>query len=127
VTIEIRGIPDTSALHAQAARRTAAALVRLPVPPTRARVAFFDDNGPRGGRDTRCAVTVRLPRQPELRVEETAGAPREAFDAALATLERQLERLAGRRRDSRRHPKKYFTAKRLLEAGLPPDLRTRPS
>jgi len=37
------------------------------------------------------------------------------FDASFKSLERQLERYRERDRDSRRHPKKYYVAKRLLQ------------
>jgi hypothetical protein len=51
-------------------------------------------------------------------VEHTAQTGRLAFDGAFAVLERQLERYRERDRDERRHPKKYFVAKRLLTGGL---------
>ena len=75
-----------------------------------ARPSFFDDNGPKGGRAMRCALTVRLPFRPSIRVERSAVTPRLAFDAAFAVLERQLERYRERDRDNKRHPKKYFAA-----------------
>jgi hypothetical protein len=46
-----------------------------------------------------------------------AESRRLAFDGAFAALERQLERYRERARDSQRHPKKYFVAKRLLAGG----------
>jgi sigma 54 modulation/S30EA-like ribosomal protein len=49
-----------------------------------------------------------------LRVERSAETPRLAFDAAFAVLERQLERYRERDRDNKRHPKKYFAARRGL-------------
>jgi ribosome-associated translation inhibitor RaiA len=86
------------------------------VKPLGAEVRFFDDNGPKGGRAIRCAVTVRLPYRPAVRVEEMAETARLAFDGAFATLERQLERYRERNRDSRRRPKKYYAARRLSQA-----------
>lgn len=74
---------------------------------------FVDDNGPKGG-GIRCALTLRLPYRPALRVEQTAMTARLAFDGAIATLERQLERHGERQRERRRRPKKYYVAKRLL-------------
>jgi ribosome-associated translation inhibitor RaiA len=53
-------------------------------------------------------------------VERTAETPRLAFDAAFAVLERQLEQYRERDRDSKRHPKKYFAARRLLAEEAPP-------
>jgi ribosome-associated translation inhibitor RaiA len=68
----------------------------------------------------RCALTVRLPFRPSIRVERTAETPRLAFDAAFAILERQLEQYRERDRDSKRHPKKYFAARRLQAEEAPP-------
>lgn len=114
MTIDIRGLADHPALRQHVTRRMRAELERLVVEPTLARVSFFDDNGPKGGLGARCALLVRLPRQPEIRVEHVAETPRLAFDMAAAVLERQVDRHADRRRESRRRPKKYFVAKRLL-------------
>jgi len=116
MTIEIRGIERDTALRARVSRLMAAALEPLRVKPVAARVSFFDDNGPKGGLAARCALNVRVPYRPSVRVEQTAVTPRVAFDGAIHTLERQLERYRERDRDGRRHPKKYFVAKRLLEA-----------
>jgi ribosome-associated translation inhibitor RaiA len=67
----------------------------------------------------RCAVTVRLPYRPHVHVEDTAETLRTAFDGAFAKLERELAQYQDRDRESKRHPKKYYTAKRLMtpEAG----------
>lgn len=90
-----------------------------------AQATFFDENGPKGGPAIRCALTVRLPYRPTVRVENVAETARLAFDGALAVLERQLERYRERDRDNRRRPKKYFVAKRLLMAGVAPERRPR--
>ena len=92
----------------------AGALARLPVGPVGGEVAFFDDNGPKGGPAARCALTVRLPYRPGLRVERRADTPRLALDAAFPVLERRLARYRERDRDSKRHPKKYFAARRAV-------------
>jgi ribosome-associated translation inhibitor RaiA len=86
----------------------------LKVKPVGAGVTFFDDNGPKGGVAMRCALTARVPYRPTLRVEKTAQTRRAAFDEAVKALDRQLDRYRERDRDSRRHPKKYFVAKRLI-------------
>jgi ribosome-associated translation inhibitor RaiA len=85
------------------------------VRPITAHVTFVDDNGPKGGRAAPCALTVRLPHRPHIRVEKVAETPRLAFDAALAVLRRDLEQYRERQRDQQRHPKKYCVAKRLRE------------
>ncbi len=120
--VDIGGIEREPALRARIARQVGAALGLLTGRPVAAQVVFFDDNGPKGGRAIRCALTVRLPYRPTIRVERTAETSRLAFDAGFAVLERQLERYRERDRDSRRYPKKYFAAKRLLagEAAPPP-------
>ena len=116
MTIEIRGIDRDVVLRGRVTSRLDDALELLKVKPVVARAAFFDDNGPKGGVAIRCALTVRVPYRPAVRVEHTATTARLAFDGAARTLERQLERYRERDRDSRRHPKKYFVAKRLTEA-----------
>jgi ribosome-associated translation inhibitor RaiA len=103
-----------AALRRRATAAVRQALARLAVQPITAQVTFVDDNGPKGGRAARCAVTVRLPHRPPLRVEKVAETPRRAFDAVLAVLRRDLEQSRERQRDRQRRPKKYFAAKRLL-------------
>lgn len=117
-TIAIRGIPQSTALYGRVAARMTDALDSLHVAPVSARATFFDDNGPKGGRGMRCALTVRVPYRPLIRVEQVALTLRLAFDGAFAALERQLERYRQRDRDIKRRPKKYFVAKRLLTGGL---------
>jgi len=112
-TIQIGGI-GRDPLHGRATRLMTEALAKLAVGPVKGQARFFDDNGPKGGPAIRCALTVRLPFRPSIRVERTAETPRLAFDGAFAALERQLKRYRERDRDSKRHPKKYFAAGRLL-------------
>lgn len=111
--IRITGI-QRDPLRARAIRLMTGSLGKLAVGPVSGGAAFFDDDGPKGGPAKRCALTVRLPFRPGIRVERTAETPRLAFDAAFATLERQLKRYRERDRDSKRHPKKYFAARRAL-------------
>ena len=121
--VEISGIQRDPVLRAHVKRQVGAALSLLKVKPVSAQVSFFDDNGPKGGMAMRCAMTVRLPYRPSVRVEHTAETQRLAFDGGFATLERLLERYRERDRDNRRHPKKYFVAKRLVEGGPAPGVR----
>lgn len=113
MAIEIRGLPASTALHARVTKQLTAALARLTVEPVTALVVFSDENGPKGGRAMRCAMTLRLPYRAPVHVDILAEAPRGAFEEAFAALERQLERYRERARDERRHPKKYYAAKRL--------------
>ena len=113
--VGISGLRGAAALRARIDKRMTGALEPIKLKPVSAQVAFFDDNGPKGGRAIRCAFTVRLPHRPSLRLEHTAETPRLAFDGGFTALERLLERYRERDRESRRHPKKYFLAKRLTE------------
>jgi putative sigma-54 modulation protein len=100
-------------------------------PPTAVRVGFTDENGPKGGVDIRCAITVELPRQAPMHAEAIAASHRLAFDSALEALERELKSLRERRRDAARRPKKYFAARKALqldgEQARPPARRRRRS
>ena len=118
MAIQIQGIRKDYALGARVSVRVSAALAALHVSPVSAKITFFDDDGPKGGSAMRCAVAVRVPYRPLIRVEHVSVTARLAFDGAFAALERQLERYRERNRDIRRRPKKYFVAKRLLAGGL---------
>ncbi len=54
------------------------------------------------------------------RVMKRVGEALEKLKASpvMAALERQIERRLERERENRRHPKKYFVAKRFLGGGL---------
>jgi ribosome-associated translation inhibitor RaiA len=113
VAIGIRGLGHDRGLTTRVRGRVGRVLGRLSVRPVTAQVAFVDNNGPRGG-GIRCAVTLRLPYRPPLHLEHVAGTPRLAFDGVWEALGRQLERYRERQRQSRRRPKKYDVATRLL-------------
>jgi len=125
MVIDIHGVEKDTALRARAAKVVGAALEPIKLAPIRAKVTFFDDNGPKGGLGMRCAMDVRLPYRPAIRVEQVAETTRLAFDGAFAALERKLERYRERARDSQRRPKKYFVAKRLLAGGLQTPTKSR--
>jgi len=125
MVIDILGVDKDTALRARAAKVVGAALEHIKLAPIRAKVTFFDDNGPKGGLGMRCAMDVRLPYRPAIRVEQVAETSRLAFDGAFGALERQLERYRERDRDIKRRPKKYFVAKRLLAGGLQTPTRSR--
>jgi ribosome-associated translation inhibitor RaiA len=114
MAIEIRGSAGDMVLEAHVQERMAPVVERLRATPSGALVSFFDENGPKGGVDIRCSVTVHLPARRSVHVEHMGETARLAFDAAFEVLERQLERDVERGRESRRRPKKYFVAKRLL-------------
>ena len=114
MAILIEGVQDP-ALRRLIERKLEGLAARLPRPPVHVRVGFTDENGPKGGVDTRCAVTVEWPRRPPLHAEDVAPTPRQALDAAFEALERRLLKTLDRQREQRRRPKKYFVARRLLE------------
>ena len=115
--IDIQGLEREPMLRGRVGRLVGAALETIKAAPVRARVTFFDDNGPKGGVALRCAVDLHVPYRPAIHIEHVAATPRLAFDGVMAALERQLERYRERARENRRHPKKYFVAKRLLMDG----------
>ena len=122
MTIEIQGLPGTSALRARVARRLTDVLRPIGDKPVRVKVTFFDENGPKHGVSVRCALTVHLPHRPVVRVEYLSDTPTRAFSRSFATLARQIKKYRERRTERRRRPKKYYVAKRLFTEGLPPDL-----
>jgi ribosome-associated translation inhibitor RaiA len=113
--IQIQGNVGGRIPHVYVMTRMSRVLARVPLDPLTAHITFSDVNGPKGGNDIRCAVLVDLPHQTSIRVERLAPTPRLAFDASYDRVARQLERHRERWQDSRRHPKKYFAARRLLE------------
>jgi ribosome-associated translation inhibitor RaiA len=115
MTITIEGLNHDSALRQLILRKLNALGRRVRPAPVSARIAFTDENGPKGGNDTRCAVTVDLPRRPALHVEDLADSHRLAFDAAFSGVERLVQRERDAILGQRRRPKKYYVAKRLLE------------
>jgi len=117
MAIEIRGIPIDTALRARIDRHLTALFRRLRGGPVTVQATFFDENGPKGGLAIRCALTVRVPYRAPIRTEHVAETPRLAYDGAVPGLERLLQRYEERARDERRHPKKYYAARRAREAG----------
>jgi hypothetical protein len=104
-----QGIP-----RAHVIKRMLQALRRISAQPVNARVAFTDDNGPKGGADVRCRVVVTIPGQPPITITRVAPSARLAFDATYERAARLLARGHARWLEARRRPKKYYTAKRLL-------------
>ena len=114
--IEFRMRSASDATRARVAAGLKAALTSLVVEPTVARATFTDENGPKGGPAIRCALEAKQPRRPAVHVEAMATTARLAFDSALAKLERVVARRRETARDAKRHPKKYFAARRVLAA-----------
>jgi ribosome-associated translation inhibitor RaiA len=116
VRILTTGHTGSAEVRAHVTARLDEALGRLRVAPITAWANFSDEDGPKGGAALRCALTIDVPYQPELRAERSETTARVAFDGAFAALERQLARYRERARDERRHPKKYYAARRVNAA-----------
>ncbi len=114
--IDIEGLVKQPLLRRQIVARAGKALSRLPAEPATVLVNFADVNGPKGGVDTRCGITVWLPGRKTVHVEELARSESLAFAGAVDALETRLRRDAERALDARRRPKKYYVARRLLQA-----------
>lgn len=112
--VEVLGLPAWKAARLRSDERLGAALAALPARVSSARVVFSDQNAAKGGLDIRCGITVSVRGRGRVHVQDQAATPRRALDGALAKLERRLVRVEQLSRDSRRRPKKYFAAARLL-------------
>jgi ribosomal subunit interface protein len=62
-------------------------------------ISLVDNNGPKGGVDKDCRVTVRLPGLSAIHVTETAETLHQAIDAVRDRLGNTLKRTLERRRD----------------------------
>jgi ribosome-associated translation inhibitor RaiA len=111
--VDTHGFREMAAL---AVERMTQLLAEFPLRATTAEIRFTDENGPKGGEDTRCTLTVKHPGHPPIHVGEVAVSARVAFDAAVGKLEWRLRRLRETERVNRRRPKKYFAAVQLWRA-----------
>jgi ribosome-associated translation inhibitor RaiA len=91
-------------------------LAEFPLGATSAEIRFTDENGPKGGEDTRCTLTVNIPGRAPVHVGGVAASARLALDAAISKLERRLLQLRETERANRRHPKKYLVAAQAWRA-----------
>jgi hypothetical protein len=117
--IDVYGISPRDPLHARVLEHLGDVLSPLRLGKVPARVSFEDENGPKGGPDTTCTITVRIPRRKDIVVGERAATARLAFDAAFECLRRQVVDRRDAQRGQRRRPKKYYLAKQLLEGNMP--------
>src|SRR6185503_13593060 len=62
-------------------------------------ISLLDNNGPKGGVDKECRVTVRLPGLSAIHVTETAEALHQAVDLARDRLGNTVKRTLEKRRD----------------------------
>ena len=118
--IDIEGLGRQPLLRRRIPAQVAKALTRLQAEPASVLVNFTDLNGPKGGLDHRCGITVRLPRRPVIHVENLARTEAVAFAGAADALETVLRKQGERELEVRRRPKKYYVARELLRGQLPP-------
>jgi hypothetical protein len=112
--IHIRGISGDPQFRDLVVGRMQSVLERARVRAATGSVTFTDENGPKGGRDIRCALVVAIPGRGSLKVAEVAANHELAFNQGVAAFERKVTEQRDRRRVLARRPKKYFVAKRLL-------------
>lgn len=125
--IEVHGLAPAAARRLRAATAITALLRALPDRASSARLAFTDQNGPKGGPAVRCSVTVTLAGWGRLHVTDQATTPDRALAGALARLERRIERRLEIDREKARRPKKYYAAARAREGRPAPARRRRGS
>jgi putative sigma-54 modulation protein len=63
-------------------------------------ISLVDINGPKGGVDKECRVTVRLPGLSAIHVTETNETLHQAIDSARDRMENTLKRVLEKRRDA---------------------------
>ena len=115
MSIEVRGLRAHPRFRAAVARRLSRLLSRRRIRPVGARVAFSDEDGPRGGVGDPQHADRALPGRLTIRVEHQARTYRPAFERGFERLTRELKRTIQRRRQRRRYSRKHFVAGRLLE------------
>lgn len=95
--VRFRGLESSEALREHALRRADVHLSRFGGEVTRVIFRISDINGPKGGVDKACQVTLRGPRLGSATVEELSADAYSAVDLALelsaATVGRELERV----------------------------------
>lgn len=114
MNIDIELGPKDRVLLERMRERVEKAVSKLATPPVRVLINFEDVNGPKGGPDTRCGITLRVPGRRLLHVEDLATNAWLAFTGAADALDRSVHKQAEREATRRRRPKKYYVAKRLL-------------
>lgn len=93
----------TSSLREHLERRLRFAFTHARSSVARIVVRLRDLNGPRGGRDKLCQVSVIMPGQPEVVIREVQEDMYNAIDRAVKRAAHRAMRLVTRRRRSPRH------------------------
>ena len=109
--LEIVGIPKSAVVSLRVHRRLGTALAPAQGAVRGCRVAFTDENGPKGGVDTRCTIDLRLVRRAPIHVVGRASSRALALREALERLRRRVRESVGASRAAARRPRKYFAAR----------------
>ena len=99
IEMRVRGLEDVGALKEQIVRRVQFALGRFAPEVQRVTVRLGDENGPRGGVDKRCHLTVRGNRFGTVVIDERDGDAAAALDLAAGRASRAVARAIDRSRD----------------------------
>ncbi|MBI5542863.1 MAG: ribosome-associated translation inhibitor RaiA [Deltaproteobacteria bacterium] len=83
------------------------------------RVEFGDTNGPKGGEDKECHLTLHLPGVRTIQIEETTQDSYASLDAASDRLIRVVHRELDRMREPAGHPKEHPLGSVVSEGGVP--------
>ncbi len=102
IEVRFRGLGSSDALRDHAARRIHSHLSRFAGEVTAVLVRLDDVNGPKGGVDKRCQVTVRGPRFGSATLDEMSGDASSAVDMAVERIGRSVGRELDRARSDRR-------------------------
>lgn len=99
IQIQAQDFPLTAELQEHVQRRIAYALNHGRDLVARIIVRLTDVNGPRGGKDKRCSIELRLKGAPTLTIEDTEADLTIAIDRAIERAGRTLDRRLARRRE----------------------------
>ncbi len=83
------------------------------------RVEFGDTNGPKGGEDKECHLTLRMPGGNTLQIEETTRDAYASLDAASERLVRACKRELSRMRLHAGHRQEHPLASAVIDGAVP--------
>lgn len=119
IDIQSRSLQLTGSLLEHVAQRVRDLLAHARDHIRNVKVQLIDINGPRGGRDQRCVIQVKLNRLPVVVTEETQVDVRLAIDRALDRAGRSVKRRLERPRDRRRGTPRKQSQLNLASVNLP--------
>ncbi len=102
IEVRFRGLESSDALRDHVGRRIHFHLSRFGNEVTAVLVRIADVNGPKGGLDKQCQVTVRGPRFGSSTIGEMSGDAYSAVDMAVGRIGRSVGRELDRSRSERR-------------------------